>query len=436
MIVELIPTGYTYNSGREAINYAFSAEASFNSFSAETMVSGTTNLYDIFVTDSENGVIGVAGGTNVSTGGTVSNPIINLDDNITLAGAFTSTTLTIGSRLGSSGLNSGVIGSNCTSNNTTTFATGYETLASGKYSFAGGYQASGISNSAFAFGTGALSSADNAVALGYFSVASGQFSGVFSGRENLASGDYSVVIGGYKCSATTNYSFAGGNLSQATGSTSFAFGTTAKSYGTDSVVIGGNTNTAIGQQSAIIGGQSSTTSGLNSAMIGCRGGTASHDYSIILGCVSIDSVAANTVHAQNFYGITAVSAATFYSGSTDLSDLIGTGGATTPKAFQSIACVGGGTSTWDYSLGYNANITLTGNTTLSITNSADGDYGTFSILQDGVGGRTITLPAGDLVVNGGGGSVVLSPNAGDIDILSFVKIGPKNYWNIGYNYTD
>lgn len=45
---ELIPTGYTFGQGRQAINNAFSGEATFNTISATTIFSGSTNMSDYF----------------------------------------------------------------------------------------------------------------------------------------------------------------------------------------------------------------------------------------------------------------------------------------------------------------------------------------------------------------------------------------------------
>ena len=48
-----------------------------------TITSGGTNLYDIFLTEvADSDITRVEGGTNISTGGTDNNPVINLDDNI------------------------------------------------------------------------------------------------------------------------------------------------------------------------------------------------------------------------------------------------------------------------------------------------------------------------------------------------------------------
>lgn len=57
MIGELIQSAYTYNQGRVAINNAFSAQTSFNQFSAETIYSGSTNLGDIIASITGNTTI-------------------------------------------------------------------------------------------------------------------------------------------------------------------------------------------------------------------------------------------------------------------------------------------------------------------------------------------------------------------------------------------
>jgi hypothetical protein len=70
-----------------------------NSLSANTLYSGSTNLYDIFLTATEgNDVTRVQPGTNITTGGTENNPIINLAsspfvNNITFSGTARGTSL-------------------------------------------------------------------------------------------------------------------------------------------------------------------------------------------------------------------------------------------------------------------------------------------------------------------------------------------------------
>jgi len=142
----------------------------------------------------------------------------------------------------------------------------------------------------------------------------------------------------------------------------------------------------------------------------------------------------NAFSAQTSFNI--LSASTIFSGGTNLSDLLT--GSSSPstaitKNFQTLTIGGTGISAWDYRSGYNATITLTGNISLNITNTEDGDYGTLQVIQDSTGSRQLTLPDLSKLVNGGG-SLVLSSSANAKDILTFVKIGSTFYWNIGYDY--
>ena len=62
--------------------------ASVNSLSGATIYSGGTDLSNIFLTEADgNDITRVQAGDNINTGGTVNNPIINLDDNISLNSA-------------------------------------------------------------------------------------------------------------------------------------------------------------------------------------------------------------------------------------------------------------------------------------------------------------------------------------------------------------
>ena len=105
------------------------------------------------------------------------------------------------------------------------------------------------------------------------------------------------------------------------------------------------------------------------------------------------------------------------------------------KSFQTLTQTAG-TFTWDYSLGYNAQLDLVaGANTLAITNSSDGDYGTLK-LDDSVGTVTsFTLPANSFVVNNGSGSVTSTITPNGVDVLSWVKCGDYFYWTYGLNYT-
>tara|TARA_R110001606_G_scaffold339250_1_gene487305 strand:+ start:521 stop:991 length:471 start_codon:yes stop_codon:yes gene_type:complete len=103
------------------------------------------------------------------------------------------------------------------------------------------------------------------------------------------------------------------------------------------------------------------------------------------------------------------------------------------KAF--IGLIGSTTISWDYSLGYNAQITMSSDRTLlEPTNVSDGDYGTLVITQNVVGGWGLTLPASFKVVNGGGGAITLSTAANSIDTISWVKKGSDFLVSVGLNF--
>jgi len=84
---------------------------------------------------------------------------------------------------------------------------------------------------------------------------------------NVASGANSVVLGGENNTASGQYSIAGGNGSTASSTYAVAFGTlgTASAFG--SAVHGGYSNTADGHSSAVIGGYKATARGIAGAMV-------------------------------------------------------------------------------------------------------------------------------------------------------------------------
>ena len=93
------------------------------------------------------------------------------------------------------------------------------------------------------------------------------------------------------------------------------------------------------------------------------------------------------------------------------------------------------TTNWDCNGGLNAELTLTGNTTLNILNMVAGQQLGIVVTQDATGGRTITLPAGSKVALGGGGVLVLSTAANAIDILGCFYDGTYFYWYIIKSFT-
>jgi hypothetical protein len=83
----------------------------------------------------------------------------------------------------------------------------------------------------------------------------------------------------------------------------------------------------------------------------------------------------------------------------------------------------------------NAKVTLGGNRALAFSGVTDGMGGTLVVIQDATGGRTLTLPAGSKVENGGGGAIALTAAPNAVDILSWVCVGTTYYWSIKKNFT-
>lgn len=87
----------------------------------------------------------------------------------------------------------------------------------------------------------------------------------------------------------------------------------------------------------------------------------------------------------------------------------------------------GATITFNANSGSNAVVTLGGNRTLAFSNQTAGTYYTLRVIQDGTGSRTLAMPSGSKVINGGAGAVTLSTAASAVDLLTFYYDG-TNYW--------
>ena len=97
----------------------------------------------------------------------------------------------------------------------------------------------------------------------------------------------------------------------------------------------------------------------------------------------------------------------------------------TPKAFQTLTQ---GTPTWVIASGYNAILSNSVATTLSIT-ANDGDSGTLIVLNSG--GGTISWPASS-VWPGGNPPTLSNPGS---DVFSFVYNFPTFYWSYGQDFS-
>jgi len=157
--------------------------------------------------------------------------------------------------------------------------------------------------------------------------------------------------------------------------------------------------------------------------------------SLYLPYLSATTISATTITINNKYSLPTISGASGYvltsngNGTTTWSAATSAG--LTIQPF--ITLVSGATTVWNLSSSTNAQVTISGNTILSINNTQNGIYGTIKIIQ-GTSGNTLTLPANSKVANGGSGQILLSSLVGSVDILSFVHDGTNYWWNAGYNY--
>jgi hypothetical protein len=94
----------------------------------------------------------------------------------------------------------------------------------------------------------------------------------------------------------------------------------------------------------------------------------------------------------------------------------------------------GSTITFNVANGYNAQLTLTGNATLALSNALAGEYYTLKVIQDATGGRALALPGVCKVIGGGSGAITLTSTPNAIDMLTFFYDGTNYFVNYGLNY--
>jgi hypothetical protein len=163
------------------------------------------------------------------------------------------------------------------------------------------------------------------------------------------------------------------------------------------------------------------------------------DFAISGGTLFSDTISATTYQNLPVSGLTEGSNISLTNNSGNYT--VAVTGITNP--INSYFSAGSGTTVnWNVSgQSTNYEITLTGTTTLNLSNVRNGDFGTIIIRQDGVGGQTITLGTINgsggthRVANGGGGSIILTSNASAIDILTFTYNGSIMFWTVGNDYT-
>lgn len=103
----------------------------------------------------------------------------------------------------------------------------------------------------------------------------------------------------------------------------------------------------------------------------------------------------------------------------------------TPEQWAALS--DGATVTWDVDglREAKAKVTLGGDRTLDIDNAVDGSAGILIVTQGTGGGHSLTLPAGSVIMGGGGTAPTLSGDEDDVDILAFEYDGSVYYWTVG-----
>lgn len=102
------------------------------------------------------------------------------------------------------------------------------------------------------------------------------------------------------------------------------------------------------------------------------------------------------------------------------------------KSYQTLTSAA--TITMNIESGLNAKLVLGHNVVLTLDNLTNGSEGNIIIVQN-ASNFTLSILPGPYVINGGGGSIVLTDGAGAITILSYTYDGTNLYINYGSNYT-
>ena len=383
---------------------------------------------------------------------------ITVHDNIQsiTSSATGSTSFAFGKNVNAFGNYSHAEGYSTTASGYGSHAEGKDTVASGYYSHAEGEQTTASYYSAHAEGDNTTASGNASHAEGSATIASGSYSHS-EGSSAVASGNYASHAEGYYTTASGDYgSHAEGNYTTASGN----YGSHAGGKGVDltnNIIASGDTSFvhfrqtsasgnigAYGDYSAILGGNDHNigTGSISSGIFAGSENVINDNVlrSAVLGGSLITGTTDDTVYVPNLNIGTVGAGASVNNLGIDTNGNVVTGttggGGATIDPYQNegnvsvtIDWVVSGRST-------NYEATLTGDTTLNMSEVRNGDYGTLIVTQDGTGSRTLTFGGGtNKVVNGGGGTPTLTTTAGATDILSFTYNGSIFYWTVGNDYT-
>lgn len=274
--------------------------------------------------------------------------------------------------------------------------TATDARATGNESIAIGSGASGTTTNGIAIGKNAEATSPNSIAIG---------TGAFNINRD-GGRDFYVAIGheaqcvqngvsiGKNASVMSDISVAIGQECETFDNGSVAIGFKAKSFAQGCVIIGRESQVS-SQESISIGPYNTIPGGfLNSAAIGAVN-TIAHSEAFVLGYVKT-SVFASTTHMHNVFS---------YGQITEKIQNLGTGD----------------TFSIDYNLGGHVELTITGNSTCSMTNVRPGSKYTIKVTTTGA--FTLTPSASGFSFINQGGGFVLTPNGTDICLLDVWENG-------------
>jgi len=151
--------------------------------------------------------------------------------------------------------------------------------------------------------------------------------------------------------------------------------------------------------------------------------------------INVTGLTVDNITVSGESSFTSLSATTFYSGSTDVETIIRDLSGGGPTAFTAVGNTGV-TYAWDVSVEPKITITITADTTITISNHVNGGEYQANIKQDGTGGHEVTIANTAIVANNGIKSpLALSTIANDTNkvFIQYDGVDISIDTGIGYN---
>ena len=297
------------------------------------IISGTTDLYDIFATEDTIDVVRVQGGINTYTGGTANEPTINVSaatlDNLTVTGSTTLDGVSVPTGAIISGTtdlydifleSSDIVESPFSGNSSNGAIVSIENnpgnVSDGNFSFVVGQNNSAeFTNATIVGGQSNTNNDPNAIIAGGVNNTIDQngpasMAGIFGGVDNEVQGGSSVILGGYGNTISGNSSTQSAAIASDQGymynsSRSVIMGVSSTIDHSNYSFAGGIEPTIIGDNGVnntafVYGNQLTSSASTQSALLAGSGNTLiGADYSVIIGGQAITGTSSNTVYTPN-----------------------------------------------------------------------------------------------------------------------------------------